>query len=114
VNTQRQFGGGPPDMQAQSSSQGYIRPFYGIDIAIKKSFLKNKAASVTLSVSDIFRSRKTDQYSSSAYFIQNYNRLRDPQMIKLNFAYRFGKIDASLFKRKSQGSNGANMMDGMQ
>jgi outer membrane receptor protein involved in Fe transport len=113
VNTQRQFGGGPPDMQAQSSSQGYIRPFYGVDIAIKKSFLKSKAASVTLSVSDIFRSRKTDQYSSSAYFIQNYNRLRDPQMVKLNFAYRFGKIDASLFKRKSQG-NGANMMDGMQ
>jgi ferric enterobactin receptor len=113
VNTQKQFGGGGPDMQAQSSSQGYIRPFYGIDLAIKKSFLKSKAASVTLSVSDIFRSRKTDQFSSSAYFIQNYNRLRDPQMVKLNFAYRFGKIDASLFKRKSQGANG-NMMDGMQ
>jgi ferric enterobactin receptor len=114
VNQQKQFGGGPPDMQAQSSSQGYIRPFYGVDIAIKKSFLKSKAASVTLSVSDIFRSRKTDQYSSSAYFIQNYNRLRDPQMVKLNFAYRFGKVDASLFKRKSSGANGANMMDGMQ
>ncbi|WP_090103359.1 TonB-dependent receptor [Chitinophaga sp. CF118] len=114
VNNQKQFGGGPPDMVAQSSSQGYIRPFYGIDIAIKKSFLKSKAASVTLSVSDIFRSRKTDQYSSSIYFVQNYNRLRDPQMIKLNFAYRFGKVDVSLFKRKSQGANGANMMDGMQ
>jgi ferric enterobactin receptor len=112
VNNNKQFGG-PPNMEAQSSSQGYIRPFYGIDIAIKKSFMKSKAASVTLSVSDIFRSRKTDQYSSSIYFVQNYSRLRDPQMVKLNFAYRFGKIDASLFKRKSSG-NGANMMDGMQ
>jgi ferric enterobactin receptor len=113
VNNNKQFGGGPPDMQAQSSSQGYIRPFYGIDIAVKKSFLKSKALSVTLSVSDIFRSRKNDQHSESLYFVQDYYRLRDPQMVKLNLAYRFGKVDASIFKRKSNGT-GTNMMDGMQ
>ncbi|HEX8675827.1 MAG TPA: outer membrane beta-barrel family protein, partial [Segetibacter sp.] len=33
--------GGPGGFgQAQSASQGYIRPFYGVDIAVKKSFLK--------------------------------------------------------------------------
>lgn len=114
VNTNKGFGDGPPDMQAQSSSQGYIRSFYGIDLAVKKSFLKNKALNVTLSVSDIFRSRITDQYSYSAYFTQNYTRLRNPQMFKLNFAYRFGKVDASLFKRKSSGAGNQGMMDGMQ
>ena len=93
--------GGPPMMQSQSSSQGYILPSWGMDLAIKKSFLKNNAASVSLSINDIFKTRVSNQYSSSEYFTQTYNRLRDPQMVKLNLNYRFGKIDASLFKRKS-------------
>jgi ferric enterobactin receptor len=52
-----------------------------------------------------FTIRINSQYSSSDYFIQTYSRLRDPQMFKLNFAYRFGKLDASLFKRKSNGGD---------
>ncbi|MES1224149.1 MAG: hypothetical protein ABUT20_52130, partial [Bacteroidota bacterium] len=56
----------------------------------------------SLSVNDIFRSRKQNQYSYSSYFTQDYSRMRDPQMIRLNLAYSFGKIDASLFKRKNQ------------
>ncbi len=103
--------GGPPNMQSQSASQGYIRSFYGVDIAVKKTFLKNDAASVSLSVGDLFRTRKSDQYSYSSFFIQDYSRLRDPQMVRLNVAYRFGKMDVNLFKRKSQGTgeNGADM-----
>ena len=97
--------GGPPMMQSQSSSQGYIKPSWGMDLAVKKSFLKNNAASVSLSVTDIFKTRINSQYSSSDYFTQTYSRLRDPQMVKLNFAYRFGKLDASLFKRKSNGGD---------
>jgi ferric enterobactin receptor len=110
------FGGGPPGArggggsgggpgggfgQAQSSAQGYIEPFYGIDLAVKKAFLKTKALSATISVSDIFRTRSFNQYSESEYFTQFYNRLRDPQMIRLTLAYRFGKVDALLFKRKN-------------
>jgi outer membrane receptor protein involved in Fe transport len=114
INTNSGFGGGPPGMEAQSASQGYIRSFYGVDLALKKTFLKSKALSVTLGVTDIFRSRKTDQYSYSNYFVQNYERLRNPQMIRLNVAYRFGKIDMSLFKRKSQGAGNQGMMDGIQ
>lgn len=96
-------GGGPPGMMSQSSSQGYINPFYSVDVAVKKTFLKNKV-SVSLSVNDIFRTRKQDQFSYSTYFTQEYNRIRDPQMVRLNLSYSFGKIDASLFKRKSQGT----------
>ena len=101
---------GPPMGQAQSSAQGYIKPSYGIDLAIKKNFLKNNAASVTLSLNDIFRTRINEQYSYSEYFMQNYSRLRDPQMARLTFTYRFGKMDLSLFKRK----NLKNMGEGMQ
>jgi ferric enterobactin receptor len=94
--------GGPPNMQAQSASQGYIRSFYAVDFAIKKSFLKNKA-SLSLSVNDIFRSRYTRIYSENAYFTQDYSRINNPQAIRLNFSYTFGKLDTVLFKRKTAG-----------
>lgn len=106
---------GPPS-QAQSSSQGYIKPFWGMDAALRKSFLKNNAASVSLSISDIFRTRKSDQYSTGPGFTQEYYRLNNPQMIKLNFTYRFGKLDMSLFKRQNTKGQAAGMQgatDGM-
>ncbi|MGC4035783.1 MAG: TonB-dependent receptor [Chitinophagaceae bacterium] len=112
INNQQGFG--PPQSQAQSSSQGYIRPFYGVDIAFKKTFLKNQAAAVTLNFNDIFRSRKNDQHSVGEGFVQDYYRLNNPQMVRLNFTYRFGKIDMSLFKRQNMKSQGEGMSNGMQ
>jgi ferric enterobactin receptor len=67
---------------------------------VKKSLLNNKMA-VSMSFSDIFASRKQDQYTYSTYFTQDYSRLKNPQMLRLNLTYNFGKIDASLFKRKN-------------
>ncbi len=97
---------GPPGSNTQSSSQGYIKSFYGVDIAVKKTFLKNNAASLTVSMTDIFRTRWSDQYSQSAYFSQEYDRLKDPQLLRVVFAYRFGKMDLNLFKRKNMNSQG--------
>lgn len=114
VNTNNNNMGGPPGMQSQSASQGYIHSFYSVDAAISKSFLKNDAATVSLSFSDIFRTRKSDQHSESAFFVQDYNRLRDPQMLRLNFTYRFGKMDVSLFKRKNMNTSGGDATQGMQ
>jgi outer membrane receptor protein involved in Fe transport len=114
------FGGGPggggPGGGAQSAAQGYIKSNWGVDMALQKSFLKNNAASATFSVSDIFRTRRFDQYSESAFFIQDNHRLNDVPMFRLNFAFRFGQMDMSLFKRKNmkgeaEGSQGA--MQGM-
>ena len=104
---------GPPMQQSQSASQGYIKPSWGMDLAVKKSFLKNNAAAVSLSISDIFKTRLQSQYSSSTYFTQEYTSLRDPQMVRLNLSYRFGKIDASLFKRKSMKGE-QNATEGIQ
>jgi ferric enterobactin receptor len=97
---------GPPNSQTQSSSQGFIKSFYGIDLALKKTFLKNNAASVTVTMTDIFRTRWSDQFSQSAYFQQEYDRLKDPQLVRVVFAYRFGKMDLNLFKRKDMNSQG--------
>lgn len=101
---------GPPMNQAQSSSQGYIKPFYGIDLAIKKSFLKNQAASATLAINDIFRSRGNTIVSSGEGFSQTYYRLSNPQLIKLNLSYRFGKMDMNMFKKNKN----QNSMEGLQ
>ena len=111
-NRQGGPGGGGPFGQAQSSSQGYINSLWGADIAVKKSFLKNNAASVTLSMSDIFRTRLQDQYSESPYFTQNYTRLNNPQLFRVSFAYHFGKMDVNLFKR--QNTKAAGSQDIMQ
>ncbi len=94
------FGGGMFGGPA-SASQGYVRPTYGVDVAIRYEFLKNKAASISANMNDIFRTRRQDIHSESAYFIQDSFRRRDAQVLRINFNWRFGKFDPSLFKRKN-------------
>ena len=103
------FGGG-----SQPSAQGYIKPVYGADIAIKKEFLKNNAASLTLQFSDIFRTRVYSTHAESPYFLQDNQRRRDPQMVRLNFNWRFGKLDVALFKRKNMKNEMENMQNAQQ
>lgn len=114
VNNQTGFGGGGPGMQAQSSSQGYIKGNYEVDLAIQKYLLKNNAASLTLSINDIFRSRRFDQYSFSTYFNQDYTQITNPQLVRLTFNFHFGKVDATLFKRKNMKAQGQGMQNASQ
>lgn len=103
------FGGG-----GANASQGYIRPNYGVDAAIRFEFLKNKTASLSLNVNDILRTRKYNAHTESSFFVQDITRRRDPQVFRLNFNYRFGKFDASLFKRKNTKADGNIDMGGGQ
>ncbi|HUS03394.1 MAG TPA: outer membrane beta-barrel family protein [Chitinophagaceae bacterium] len=109
------FGGGQ-----LSTANGYTYPVYGADIAVRKDFLKNNVASLTLSVNDIFRTRIYKTHSeagdikSFVYSVQENERRRDPQMFRLSFNYRFGKFDVSLFKRKNLKGEQEGMQNGMQ
>jgi outer membrane receptor protein involved in Fe transport len=108
------FMGGP-----QSTSQGYNLPRYGIDLAIRKDWTwKNgQSGSLTLSMNDVFRTQVFKSYSESTYFTQVNERRRDQQVLRLNFNYRFGKFDATLFKRKNTKADqggGNEMMGGQQ
>ena len=103
--------GGP-----QSTAQGYNFPSYDFDMALKKDWtLKGgKTASLSFSVSDVFKTRVNKTFSQSQYFIQNVSRIRDQQMFRLNFSYRFGKFDVNLLRRKStKGDEGGGGMDQM-
>jgi outer membrane receptor protein involved in Fe transport len=90
------FGGG-----SSSTAQGYVNPTYGVDAGVKFEFLKNRMASLTVNVSDIFNTRETETFSETSFFTQTTVRRRDPQIVRVNFSYRFGKFDVSLFKRKN-------------
>ncbi|RYZ21731.1 MAG: TonB-dependent receptor [Chitinophagaceae bacterium] len=91
------FGGGG----GGATAQGYIRPNYGVDMAVRYEFLKERKASLGLNMNDVFRTRKYDAYTATTGFEQNIVRRRDPQVLRLTFSYRFGKMDATLFKRKN-------------
>jgi len=106
-------GGGMGGMFGQTtSSQGYVRANYFADAGLRYEFLKNKQATISLNVNDIFRTRRSDIHSESPYFTQDVFRRRDPQVLRLNFNWRFGKFDANLFKRKNNKNQGDGM-DGM-
>ena len=105
------FMGGSP-----STTQGYINANYGMDLGLRKDFLikKKNNASVSLNFNDIFRTRRYFVYSESPYFLQEDWRRRDPQIVRLNFNYRFGKFDVALFKRKNMRGEAEGMQNGMQ
>jgi outer membrane receptor protein involved in Fe transport len=107
-------GGGGWGGFVQTTAQGYVEPNYGFEFALKKDFLKEKRGSLTLSMSDILKTKVNGSYSESIYFNQINSRRRDWQVLRLNFNYRFGKIDATLFKRKNTKSGADGMQEGMQ
>ncbi len=100
-------------------ANGYTEPVYGFDIAFKKEFLKDKSASLSVSMNDILRTRVYKVHSESdisptVYSTQFNERTRDPQMVRVNFTYRFGKVDVSLFKRKNLKGEQEGIQNGMQ
>ena len=96
------------------NAQGYSRPTGGMDASIRYEFMKNKAASITLSCSDILRTRVNDVYTTSGTFTQEADRRRDPQFFRLQFNWRFGKFDMGLLKRKANKADQENLQNSMQ
>jgi hypothetical protein len=108
-------GGGGWMGGSPSTTQGYINANYGVDLGFRKDFkIKTNQASISLNINDIFRTRRYFVHSESTGFIQDEWRRRDPQIVRLNFNYRFGKFDVSLFKRKNMRSEAEGMQNGMQ
>jgi outer membrane receptor protein involved in Fe transport len=103
-------GGGGMFGGPSSSAQGFVRPNYGVDIAVRFEFLKNRTAALSVNMNDIFRTRRYDMHSESSFIIQDAIRRRDAQIVRVNFNWRFGKFDPNLFKRKStRGDQGGGM-----
>jgi outer membrane receptor protein involved in Fe transport len=110
----RNGGGGGWGGFTQTTAQGYVKPNGAVDLAIRKEFMKEKKASISLGINDIFRTRRYATYSESEFFIQDFERRQDWRVVRLNFNYRFGKFDATLFKRKNTRSGMEGGQDMMQ
>ena len=108
----RGYGGGGMYGGTSNTLQGYILPKYGIDLSLKKDFLKKQNASISFSVRDVFKSEVNNTHSESAFFVQDTWRQRDTQFYRIQFSLRFGKVDASLFRRKNTRTQG-DEMEGM-
>jgi outer membrane receptor protein involved in Fe transport len=95
-----------------STTQGYIDANYYLDLGIRKEFkIKNNTAALSINWSDFLRTRQNIVFSIGEGFDQNSWRRRDPQFVRVNFSYRFGKFDVSIFKRKN---NRMEMGDDLQ
>lgn len=92
------FGGGP-----SATAQGYINPRYSFDVALRKDWTwkGGNSASLTISMNDFLRTQLYSTYSESSFLRQTSERRRDPQILRINFGYRFGKFDVNLLKRKN-------------
>ncbi|KAA2238463.1 outer membrane beta-barrel protein [Chitinophaga agrisoli] len=81
--------------------QGEEAAEYQVDLALKRDFLKNKALSVTLSLNDIFNQDRDLSFTNTAFAEQEKYRKRASRELRVNIAWRFGKMDMNLFKRKN-------------
>lgn len=97
--------GGGPGGGNIATAQGYIMPRLDFDAALRKDFKfkNNNTLTASLSIRDMFATNKFKSYSETPFMIQNSYRFREPQVIRLNLSYRFGRMDTSIFKRRSQG-----------
>ena len=91
-----------------TSAQGFIYPRYSFDAAVRKEWTlqHGNVLSATVSINDfartqLYKTYSESHFSSTEYFTQIAERRRDPQVVRINLNYRFGKFDASLFKRKN-------------
>lgn len=83
--------------------QGEKAAEYSVDAAVKKDFLKNKALSISLGISDIFNTERDLSFTNTAFAEQERYRKRATRELRVNATWRFGKMDTHLFKRKTKG-----------
>ena len=77
---------------ARVIAQGKVLPSGGLDAAIKRDFLPHNAATLVLSLSDIFNTQRSDvdTYQQGVFF-QNAINKPETRVFKISFMYSFGK-----------------------
>ena len=89
--------------------QGRNKEQFVADFALRKDFLKNRAATVTLAVNDIFNTNRWGQIYDTENFYQDAYRRWNVRNFRLTFSYRFGNRDFNMFgQRDRRGGAGGN------
>ncbi|HEU4554345.1 MAG TPA: TonB-dependent receptor [Chitinophaga sp.] len=82
--------------------QGERAAEYQVDMALRREFLKKKNLVVTMSVNDIFNTDRDLGFTTTEFAEQEKYRKRASREFRINIAWRFGKMDTNLFKRKKE------------
>ncbi|MBK5272428.1 MAG: TonB-dependent receptor family protein, partial [Bacteroidia bacterium] len=78
-----------------------------VDFAMKKEFLKDKKASVTFAINDVFNSRRWGLIYDTEQFYQDSYRRRNVRNFRITFSYKFGDANFTLGRRENRnGDNG--------
>jgi iron complex outermembrane receptor protein len=82
------------------TAQGRNLPQYGVDFGLRKEFLKDKKASFSFNIRDIFNTQRwASVYDTEAFYQESYRR-RNARSFRINFTYKFGKDDFKVFRRE--------------
>lgn len=79
--------------------QGKALDQYSIDVSLNKEIMKT--LSFNLIVNDIFNTRRFGTYYESDVIQQNISRRRETRFVRLSITWRFGEMDASLFRKRN-------------
>jgi outer membrane receptor protein involved in Fe transport len=86
--------------------QGKRKSEFTVDFAIKKEFLKDKKASLTFAVSDLFNTRRWGTIYDTDRFYQDAYRRWNVRNFRISFSYKFGDSKFSLAKGSRRPANG--------
>ncbi len=92
--------------------QGEEAPEYQIDMAVKRDFLKKKNLSVTVGLNDIFNTDRDLSWTTTNFSESERYRKRVSRELRVNVSWRFGKMDAKIFKKKRGEEGGGDMGGG--
>jgi len=80
-------------------AQGYMEPFQSLDAAVKKDFF-DKRLSISVRISDIFKTQKFRMNFNDGTFAETRQRSRDSRVLFLNLSYNFGEAQKKFEPRK--------------
>ncbi|HPQ09249.1 MAG TPA: outer membrane beta-barrel family protein [Bacteroidia bacterium] len=87
---------------------GKTIPMYFMDVSLNKMI--GTKWNFNLTLSDAFNTKRMGMNTSSDYYIQEISRRREARFLRFTVSYMFGKLDASIFKRRKnnqqQNTNG--------
>ncbi|RZK46549.1 MAG: TonB-dependent receptor, partial [Pedobacter sp.] len=86
--------------------QGRNKEQFESDFALRKEFLKNKAAAITFAVNDLFNTDRWGQIYDTENFYQDAYRRWNVRNFRVSFSYRFGKSDFKFGNQRENRSGG--------
>ncbi|MBK8610773.1 MAG: TonB-dependent receptor [Chitinophagaceae bacterium] len=88
--------------------QGKRKSEFTVDLGIKKEFLKDKKATVSLAVNDLFNTRRWGTIYDTEQFYQDSYRRWNVRNFRISFSYKFGDSKFSLGGKGSGKAGAAN------